>query len=48
MVEWWLVLVPANNGRSIYSWVGYVPLLLVVRCEQGLSQLSQVAEQIAK
>ena len=30
MVEWWLVLVPANNWRSIYSWEGHVPLLLVV------------------
>ena len=47
MVKRWLVLVPtANNGRSIYSRVGYVPLLLMLRCEQGLSQLSQVAEQI--
>ena len=45
MVEWWLVLVPANNERGIYRWEGHVPLLLVVEVrasEQGLSQLSQV------
>ena len=30
MVEWWLVLVPANKERGIYRGEGHVPLLLVV------------------